>query len=132
MERNEKTRERQGGCKGVERMWMIKMESKKQWENKTQREFREMNGARGRKKKECQERRDVKNGKGRKYYGIADLRKSDLTVSLCKHVSRYHGEPKKQILQQISSMAKIKCDELAFQRKDKCDKHVEVNPRPLH
>lgn len=51
MERNEKTRERQGGCKGVEKMWMIKMESKKQWENKTQREFREMSGTRGRKKR---------------------------------------------------------------------------------
>lgn len=64
-------------------------------------------------------------------HGIAGLCKSDFTVSLYKHVSRYHGEPEKQILQQISSRVKMKCDAFIFQRKNKGDTH-RVNPRPLH
>lgn len=64
--------------------------------------------------------RVVKKGKERNVCrGIADLSKSDFTVSLYKHVSRYHGEPEKQILRQISSRVKIKSDTFVFQKKDK-------------
>lgn len=74
-----------------------------------------MNGARGKKENEWQEKRDVKKGKERNVCrAIADLGKSDFTVSLYKQVSCYHGEPEKQILQQISSRVKIKCDAFVF------------------
>lgn len=88
-----------------------------------------MNGTRG---KKYNERKDIKKGQERNVCrGIADLGKSDFTVSLYKHVSRYHGEPEKQIRQQISSRVKIKRDAFVFQGKDKCNMH-RVNPRLLH
>lgn len=63
--------------------------------------------------------RHIKKEKERNVcHGIADLVKSDFTISLYKHVSCYHGEPEKQILQQLSSGVKIKTDAFVLQSKD--------------